>query len=102
MGGVVAFTPELGGFVVNVDGSKTRFYYRDFLRAADIPTGLTYTQIKGLKALANMLAVLIRTLIDRQVLDESFMEDDDYSLDAIIAAIEEQGGSYHAPDLSGN
>jgi hypothetical protein len=72
---------------------------KDILRAADIPVGLTHTQIKGISALANMHAILIRTLIDRQILDESFMENDDMSLDGMIQAIESMGGSYSDPDI---
>jgi len=71
------------------------------LRAADIPTGLTYTQVEAITTLANLLVVLIRTLIDRQVLNESFLEDGDYELDDIVASIENMGGDYVEPDILG-
>ena len=69
------------------------------LKAADIPA-LTYSQVAAIKTLANLIAILIRTLIDRQVLNESFLEDDDFDLDALIATIEAMGGAYHEPSLS--
>lgn len=72
----------------------------NYLRAADIPAGLTYTQVQAVTALANIIVVLIRTLIVRQVLDESFMEDEEYSLDDLIESIEGMGGAYHEPDIT--
>ena len=81
-------------------GTKTQYPIANVLRALDIPAGLTYTQVVGIKTLANLVVVLIRTLIDRQVLNESFMEDDDYDLDAIIQSIEGMGGDYGEPDIS--
>ena len=71
----------------------------DVLRAADIPA-LTYEQVAAVKVLANLTSVLIRTLIDRELLDESFLENNDYNLDDIIQTIEDIGGSYHDPSLS--
>ncbi len=96
-------TFEAGSFVVTREGSgpPQRVPIADMLRAADIPTGLTYTQVEAISTLANLVAVLIRTLIDRQVLNESFMEDDDYDLDAIIDSIENMGGDYAEPDILG-
>ena len=93
------------GFVTLTDdgGRKTQHPIADMLRAADIPVGLTYSQVAAITALANLIAVLIRTLIDRGVLDESFGESDgDLSLDLehIIHTIEEMGGAYHEPDLN--
>lgn len=91
------------GYLVTVgeNGKEmTKYPIADALRAMDIPTGLTYTQIKSITALANLMAVLIRTLIDRQVLDESFMENDDLDLDHIIKSVEDMGGAYHDPDIS--
>ena len=89
------------GYIVITEqgGQRTRQPISDVLRALDIPAGLTYTQVAAIKALANLVAVIIRTLIDRQVFDESFLENDDYSLDTIIEAIEAMGGSYHEPGL---
>jgi len=92
------------GFLLVSDqmGNRTRWSLADMLRAADIPTGLTSTQVTSLAALGNLVAILIRTLIDRQVLDESFLEDGDINLDDIIEAIENMGGDYGDPDLSGS
>jgi len=86
--------------VTNDDGPPVRYPIADVLRALDIPTGLTYAQVGAIKTLANLVAVLVRTLIDRQVLDESFLEDGDYNLDDVIESIENMGGDYGAPDLT--
>ena len=92
---------EEGYFVVHRDsGAPTRYAITDMLRAADIPTGLTYSQVQAVTALASLIAVLIRTLIDRQVLDESFLENDNLDLDHIIYSIEQMGGAYHEPDIT--
>jgi len=97
----LSFSP---GFITLTDdgGNRTKYPIADVLRALDIPTGLTYTQVPAVKALANVNAILIRTLIDRQVLDESFLENNDIDLDHIIYAIEQMGGDYGDPDLSGS
>ena len=89
------------GFITLVrdEGADTKYAIADVLRALDIPTGITYTQVASISALANLVVILIRTLIDRDILNESFLEDDDIDLDHIIAAIEAMGGSYHAPGL---
>ena len=93
------FTP---GAIITIDesGNRTSQDLASLLRAADIPAGLTYSQVQAVTALANLIAVLIRTLVDRQVLDESFLENDDYDLDHIIYSIEQMGGAYHEPDIS--
>lgn len=90
------------GQLVTTDsyGRKTSHPIASVLRATDIPVGLTYSQVGAVKALANLVAVLIRTLINREVLDESFLEDGGLDLEAIIFTIEEMGGAYHDPDLT--
>jgi hypothetical protein len=94
-------TFEPGYMVLTRDeGGSTRYPVADILRALDIPAGLTYSQVGAIKTLANLIVVLIRTLIDRQVLNESFLENDDYNLDAIIEAIANMGGAYQEPDIS--
>ncbi len=100
MANVVGVTLELGLLVITIDGQRTGLHLADVLRAADIPTGLNHTQVQAITALANLTAVLIRTLIDRQVLDESFMEHDELDLDHIVGAIEDMGGAYHEPDIT--
>jgi hypothetical protein len=89
------------GFLQITDDNnrKSQIAIADVLRAADIPA-LTYEQVQSIKTLSNLTVVLIRTLIDRQVLGESFLEDDDYDLDALIETIEAMGGSYDEPDLA--
>ena len=94
-------TFESGSIVVTDDrGNSHRHDIANVLRAADVPTGITYSQVTSITALANLIAVLIRTLIDREVLDESFLEDDDLDLDHIVYSIEQMGGAYHEPDIS--
>ena len=88
--------------VTNDDGPPVRYPIAGVLRALDIPTGLTYSQVAAISTLANLVAVLIRTLIDRQVLGASFLENDDYDLEAIISSIENMGGDYGEPDILGS
>lgn len=92
---------DAGSITVTDDrGRKVKHPIADVLRAADIPAGLTYAQVGAITSLANLIVVLIRTLIDRQILDESFLENDDLDLDHIIYSIEQMGGAYHDPDIS--
>ena len=86
--------------VTRDDGPPTQYSIADVLRALDIPTGLTYSQVGAITTLANLMVVLIRTLIARDVLDESFLEDGEYDLNSIVEAIDEMGGDYVKPDLS--
>jgi len=98
---IVGITPTPGYLTLtDTAGSRRRYAIADLLRAADIPTGLTYLQVSAITTLANLVAVLIRTLIAKEVLDESFMENDDYDLEAIVETIENMGGAYHEPDLN--
>ena len=92
---------EAGFIVVETDGPPRQYAIADMLRAADIPA-LTYSQVSSIKALANLVAILVRTLIDRQVLGESFLEDGDINLDDMVEALENMGGDYGEPDLSGS
>ena len=94
------------GFIIvsRASGPPAEYPLADILRAADIPTGLTYTQVQGLSVLANLVVILVRTLINRDVLDESFADDAglSLSLDGLIEAIEGQGGAYHEPVIDGD
>lgn len=101
--GTFDFTTE-PGYILTTDGSgnRTSHSIAAILRAADIPAGLTYSQVSAVTALANLVAILIRTLIDRDVLNESFLEDGDLSLDDIVESIENMGGNFGEPDLSGS
>jgi len=87
--------------VTREGGIQTRYAIADVLRALDIPTGLTYTQVASMSALANLVVIVVRTLIEREILDESFADSLglDMDLDHIIAAIEAMGGSYEDPGL---
>ena len=95
----VELTP---GFITTTDshGRKTSHAIADVLRAADIPTGLTYSQVGAITTLANLVVILIRTLIDRDVLDEKFLESGDFNLESITEAIALMGGDYQKPDIS--
>jgi len=99
--GVKGLTREPGYLVLTDDrGRQTRYSIASLLRAADIPTGLTYSQVQAVTTLANLIVVLIRTLIARDVLDEQFLEDGDYDLAAIVQTIEDMGGDFGEPDLT--
>ena len=56
----------------------------------------------GSRLLANLVTALIRTLIERDVIDEDFADNlgMDLTLDQIIVSIESVGGAYHNPDLN--
>jgi len=99
---VESITFESGFIVVRTDsGPPRQWAIADVLRAADIPA-LTSVQISSLKALANLFAILIRTLISRDILDESFLENGDMDLDTIVEVIDNMGGDYGDPDLTGS
>jgi len=98
---LAGFRGEPGYLVFTDDGGRsTRYDVKELLRAADIPAGLTYAQVGAIKTLANLVVVLIRTLIARDVLDEQFLEDGDYDLATIVQTIEDMGGDYGEPDLT--
>ena len=90
---------EPGYLVIEEDGRRSQLAISEILRAADIPA-LTYEQVGAIKTLANLIVVLIRTLIARDVLDEQFLEDGGYDLPAIIQTIEDMGGDFVEPDLT--
>ena len=90
------------GFIIlhRDSGPPTEYAIADILRAADIPA-LTYSQVATISTLANLFAIVIRTLIERGILDETFADSlgMDWDLDHIIYAMEQMGGTYHDPDL---
>lgn len=94
----IVFTP---GYMTlhHGTGPPVKHAVSKILRALDIPTGLTYEQVAPITTLANLIAVLIRTLIDRNVLDESFLENDGLDLDHIVYSIERMGGDFGDPDI---
>ena len=89
------------GFLITTDesGNKRQLPLKEMLRSADIPKGVDHTQIQQLTSLANMFIVLIRTLIDRQVLGESFLEKGELDLDDVVQAMVDIGGDFYAPDI---
>ena len=94
-------TFEPGYITLTRTGNRsTRITIANVLRALDIPTGLTYSQVGAISTLANLVVVLVRTLIAKDVLDEQFLEDGEYDLNIIIQAIEDMGGDYTVPDLN--
>ena len=84
------------GYITLTDshGRATRHPIANVLRAADIPTGLTYSQVTAISTF------LIRTLIYRGYLDQNFMDDNQYNLDAIIEVLENMGADYDQPDIT--
>lgn len=98
---LVARVELIPGYIkITEDGGQSHLIaIVDVLRAADIPA-LTYEQVAAIKTLANLVVILVRTLIDRQILDESFLEEGEYDLADLIETIESMGGDYGEPDLS--
>ena len=64
--------------LVRDDGPPTKYAVADMLRALDIPVGLTHEQVGAITTLANLVVVLVRTLIAKDVLDEQFLENGEY------------------------
>ena len=99
---LVAKVELIPGFlrITNDSGLKHQIAVADVLRAADIPA-LTYTQVAAITNLADLVAILVRTLIERGILDESFSDSLglDMDLEHIIKALEDMGGSYHEPSV---
>lgn len=94
------------GFIIlrRQSGPPVKYPLADILRAVDIPTGLTYSQVTAITSLANFIAILIRVLIDKGVItDEEFTDKlgMDWDLDHMIEAIRLMGGNYHDPDFDG-
>uniref|UniRef100_A0A6M3JTJ5 Tail protein n=1 Tax=viral metagenome TaxID=1070528 RepID=A0A6M3JTJ5_9ZZZZ len=95
----VELTP---GYMTLTDahGRKTQHPIAPVLRAADIPDGLTYTQVPDITKLANLVVVLIRTLSAQGIIADSFMEEGEYDLALITDVIDTMGGSFTDPVLS--
>jgi hypothetical protein len=95
----ITYTP---GFLTHIyDGGNSTIYpVADILRALDIPDGLTYEQVGAITTLANLVVVLVRTLMSKGILTESFLENNEYNLDDLIETIEDMGGDYAEPDLT--
>ena len=71
------------------------------IRVLDFIPALNYEQVDAVKTLTNLIVVLVRTLIAKNVLNEEFLEEQgDLDLDHLIYVFEQIGGSYHDPDIS--
>lgn len=82
-------TFEAGFIVVTKEGGgpPNKNAVKDILRAADIPV-LTIDKLTVLSRLAKLTAIMLETLIDRKILDESFAND--YDLDWMIEILEDE------------
>ncbi len=101
-GDVKVITTEPGFITIDTgSGPPRRISMKTLLTQPDIPIGLDHVQVYGLTILGNLLVVLVRTLIARGVLDETFADSAGLSssLDQLIHVIEGLGGAYHNPDL---
>ncbi len=93
----VQFTP---GHITLTDNGGRRTKHKIELTLGNIPTGLNQEQVKPIATLSNLVLVLIRTLIAKGVLDQKFLEEGEYDLQAIIESAEDMGGDYSMPDIS--
>lgn len=66
-------------------GPPTKYPIADVLRAADIPV-LTIEKLTLLTKLAELVVVITKTLIEREILDEDF--EDGYDLQYIVDTLE--------------
>ncbi len=82
-------TFEDGFIVVTKEGGgpPTKTPIADILRAADIPV-LNIASLELVSRLAKVTTVILKTLIDRKVLDESF--NDGYDLDWMVGILEDE------------
>ena len=77
---------EAGFITVTYDsGPPVKLPIADMLRAADIPV-LTIDKVTVLTKLADLFMILLKTLIERQFLDEDFA--DGYDLDWFLEVLE--------------
>jgi len=68
--------------------------------ATAVGDGITHTQVAGVKYLANLFVVLLRTLQARGIIEEDFSDEDlAFNLDDVVYVLEELGGSYTDPEF---
>ena len=92
MANVTNLTFEEGFIVVHREsGPDTRYALADVLRAADIPV-LTIESLTLLSTGMHLLMLLIKTLIDRDILDETWH--DGYDLQYIVEELENLGAEW--------
>ncbi len=82
-------TFEAGFIVVTKEGGgpPSRTAIADILRAADVPD-LDIASLTLLSRMGKIFEIMLKTLLDRQVLDESY--ENDYDLDFIIEVLEDE------------
>jgi len=69
--------------------------------ASAIGTGITSSQVTGVKYLANLIAVILRVLKAKDIIDDDFSDGElAFSLDDIEYILGELGGSYVDPDFN--
>ncbi len=82
-------TFEEGFIVVTKEGGgpPNKTPIADILRAADIPV-LNIESLELLSRAAKVIEILLKTLIDRNILDESY--ENDYDLAFIVGVLEDE------------
>ncbi len=82
-------TFEAGFIVVTKEGGgpPAKTAIADILRAADVPD-LDIASMTLLSRMGKIFEIMLKTLLDRQVLDESY--ENDYDLDFIIEVLEDE------------
>ncbi len=82
-------TFEAGFIVVTKEGGgpPTKTAIADILRSADVPD-LDIASLTLLSRMGKIFEIMLKTLLDRQVLDESY--ENDYDLDFIIGVLEDE------------
>lgn len=81
-GYVQDITFEAGSLVVTKEGRETRHDIASVLRAADIPADLNITSLSLLTKLANLFEILLKDLLNREVISEEFYAE--YDLDHFL------------------
>jgi hypothetical protein len=92
---------DSGGMVIQYNGGPPKkIDWTTILAAADIPTGLTHTQVDGIRLLANVQVIILRTLLNAELIgDQLGSEGSEWDLEAVIYALEQMGGSFEEPDI---
>ena len=101
-GDVRVITTEPGFITIDTgSGPPRRISMGTLLTQPDIPVGLTHAQVAGVSLLANLVVILIRVLIEKEILDETFADELglNWDLNHLIYAIEQLGGDYSEPNF---
>ena len=75
------------GFITlrKASGPPERYPISELIRSADVPN-LTISSLSLLTELADILSVIVKTLIDRDILDEDFY--DGHDLNSLVERLE--------------